>query len=84
MDPALAVVQGVSKAGVVIAAVVAAAALVDPNTRRRVTWMAGALALAAVILVQHISDTEQFRSISGDTAKIADPNSDLADLGSQD
>jgi O-antigen ligase len=69
MDPALAVVHGVSKAGVVVAALVAGAALVDPNTRRRVTWMAGALVLAAVILVQHISDTDQFRSITDDTAK---------------
>jgi O-antigen ligase len=71
MDPAFAVVQGVSKAGVVVAALVAAASLVDPDTRRRVTWMAGALALAAVILIQHISDTEQFQSISDDAAKMA-------------
>jgi O-antigen ligase len=69
MDPAFAVVQGVSKAGVVIAALVAAAALVDPNKRRRVTWMVGALTLAAVILVEHISDTEQFESISGNAVR---------------
>jgi len=55
----------------VVAALIAAAALVDRDPRRRVTWMTGALALAAVILVQHISDTAQFRSISGNTAKMA-------------
>jgi putative inorganic carbon (HCO3(-)) transporter len=70
MDPAFAVVHGASKAGVVAAALVAAAALIDGDARRRVTWMLGALTLAAVILVQHISDTEQFRSISGNTAKV--------------
>src|SRR4051794_7426180 len=70
MDPAFAVVHGASKAGVVVAALVAAAALIDRDARRRVTWMLGALTLAAVILVQHISDTEQFRSISGNTAKL--------------
>src|SRR4051794_14151473 len=71
MDPAFGVVQGASKAGVVVAALVAAAALVDPNNRRRVTWMAGALTLAAVILVQHISDTDQLRSITHNTGKAA-------------
>ena len=66
MDPALAVVEAAPKLGVVLAAVVAAAALVDRDARRRALWMGMSLVLAAVILVGHIADTEQFRSISDD------------------
>jgi hypothetical protein len=69
MDPALAVVHGAPEAGVVAVALAAAALLVDPDERRRAIWGIGALALAAVILVGHIADTDQFRSISGDTVK---------------
>jgi O-antigen ligase len=42
----------------------AAATLVDPHARRRTVWMGMSLTLAAVILVGHIDDTEQFRSLT--------------------
>jgi O-antigen ligase len=64
MGPALAVVDAAPKLGIVLAAAMAAATLVDPHPRRRTAWMGMSLALAAVILVGHIDDTEQFRSLS--------------------
>lgn len=64
MGPALAVVDAAPKLGIVLAAVTAAATLVDPHARRRTVWMGMSLALAAVILVGHIDDTEQFRSLT--------------------
>jgi putative inorganic carbon (hco3(-)) transporter len=64
MGPALAVVDAAPKLGIVLAAVMAAATLVDPHARRRTVWMGMSLALAAVILVGHIDDTEQFRSLT--------------------
>jgi O-antigen ligase len=69
MDPALAVAQPASKLGVVLVAAAAAGVLCDRDERRRALWMIGSLLLAAVILIGHIADTEQFRSISADTAK---------------
>jgi putative inorganic carbon (HCO3(-)) transporter len=70
MDPALAVVHPASKLGVVLAAAAAGAVLCDRNDRRRAVWMVASLLLVAVILVGHIADTEQFRSISEDTRKL--------------
>jgi putative inorganic carbon (HCO3(-)) transporter len=64
MGPALAVVDAAPKLGIVLAAVTAAATLVDPHPRRRTVWMGMSLVLAAVILVGHIEDTEQFRSLT--------------------
>jgi O-antigen ligase len=64
MGPAFAVVDAAPKLGIVLAAVTAAATLVDPHARRRTVWMCMSLALAAVILVGHIDDTEQFRSLT--------------------
>jgi O-antigen ligase len=70
MGPALAVAQPAPKLGVVLAALAAAGVLVDRDERRRAVYMVAALVLAAVILVGHIADTEQFRSISDDTRKL--------------
>ena len=70
MDPALAVAQPASKLGVVIVAAVAAAVLCDRDERRRAIWMVAAALLATVILIGHIADTEQFRSISNDARKL--------------
>ena len=64
MGPALAVAGAPAKIGIVFAAAVAAAALVDRDTRRRTVWMAVSLLLAAVILIGHIESTEQFRSLT--------------------
>jgi hypothetical protein len=64
MGPALAVVGAAPKLGVVLAALTAAAALLDRDARRRAVWMGTSLVLAAVILVGHIEDTEQFRSLT--------------------
>lgn len=64
MGPALAVVDAAPKLGIVLAAVTAAATLVDPDARRRTVWMGMSLVLAAVILIGHIDDTEQFRSLT--------------------
>jgi hypothetical protein len=70
MGPALAVSQPAPKLGVVLAALAAAGVLVDRDGRRRAAYMAAALVLAAVILVGHIADTEQFKTISDDTRKL--------------
>jgi putative inorganic carbon (hco3(-)) transporter len=64
MGPALAVVDAAPKLGVVLAAATAAATLVDRDPRRRALWMGMSLGLAAVILVGHIDDTDQFRSLN--------------------
>jgi len=64
MGPALAVADAPAKIGIVFAAAVAAAALVDRDRRRRSVWMAVSLVLAAVILIGHIESTEQFRSLT--------------------
>ena len=64
MGPALAVVDAAPKLGIVLAAVSAAAVLLDRNARRRSVWMAAALVLAAVILIGHIADTDQFHSLT--------------------
>ena len=69
MDPALAVGAAAPKAGIVLAALAAAAVLVDREPRRRCAWMALALALAAVILVDHISDTDQWHSLTDSSAR---------------
>jgi hypothetical protein len=54
------------KLGTVSAAAAVAAALLLPDSRRRAAATAAALALVSVVLVGHIWNTEQFRSISGD------------------
>jgi hypothetical protein len=71
MGPALAVVDAAPKLGIVLAAVMAAATLVDPHARRRTVWMGMSLTLAAVILVGHIDDTEQFRSLTDQPPRFA-------------
>jgi O-antigen ligase len=70
MGPALAVAQPASKLGVVLAAIAAAGVLTDRDERRRAAFMVAALVLAAVILVGHIADTDQFHSISDDARKL--------------
>jgi O-antigen ligase len=70
MGPALAVTHAAPKLGVVLVALAAAGVLVDREERRRAAWMAAALVLAAVILIGHISDTDQFHSISDDARKL--------------
>ena len=64
MGPALAVADAPAKIGIVFAAAVAAAALVDRDARRRSVWMAVSLLAAAAILIGHIESTEQFRSLT--------------------
>jgi putative inorganic carbon (hco3(-)) transporter len=64
MGPALAVANAPPKLGIVLAAVAAAATLVDRDPRRRAAWMGVSLVLAAVILVGHIENTDQFRSLT--------------------
>lgn len=70
MDVALAVAQPAPKLGVVLASLAAAGVLVDRDERRRAALMLAALMLAAVILVGHIADTAQFKSISDDARKL--------------
>ena len=64
MGPALAVADAPAKLGIVLAAAAVAAALVDRDARRRVLWMGVSLILAGVILVGHIENTDQFRSLT--------------------
>jgi O-antigen ligase len=56
------------KLGTVSAAGAVAASLLLPDARRRAVAVALALVLVSVVLVGHIWNTEQFRSISGDAA----------------
>ncbi len=70
MGPALAVAHPASKLGVVLAAFAAAGVLIDRDQRRRAALMVAALVLAAVLLVGHIADTDQFHSISDDAGKL--------------
>jgi len=71
MGPALAVVEAAPKLGIVLAAVTAAATLLDRDPRRRVLWMGMSLAVATVILVGHIEDTDQFRSLTDPPLRFA-------------
>jgi O-antigen ligase len=71
MGPALAVGAAAPKAGIVLAALAAAGVLLDSAPRRRCVWMALALALATVILVDHISDTEQWHSLTDSGLRFA-------------
>ena len=48
----------------ILVALLAAAALVVPSSRWRGAAMLGALAIAPVILIFHISDTDQFQSLT--------------------
>src|SRR6185436_16991248 len=64
MGPALAVADAPAKLGIVLAAAAVAAALVDRDARRRALWMGMSLVLAGVILVGHIENTDQFRSLT--------------------
>jgi O-antigen ligase len=66
MDPALALGEAAEKLGVVVAAAAAGGALVSTDRRIRALAVACALAAATVVLVGHIWNTDQFRSISGD------------------
>jgi hypothetical protein len=56
------------KLGTVSAAGAVAASLLLPDARRRAVAVATAVVLVSVVLVGHIWNTEQFRSISGDAA----------------
>jgi len=69
MDAALALGEIAEKLGVVLAAGTATATLVLTDPRRRAVAMACAVVAAAAVLVGHIWDTDQFRSISGDAAR---------------
>jgi putative inorganic carbon (hco3(-)) transporter len=71
MGPALAVANAPPKLGIVLAAVTAAATLVDRDARRRTIWMGMSLVLAGVILVGHIEDTAQFRSLTDRPVRFA-------------
>ena len=71
MGPALAVGAAAPKAGIALAALAAAGVLVDRDPRRRCAWMALALALAAVILVDHIADTDQWHAVTDNGVRFA-------------
>jgi putative inorganic carbon (HCO3(-)) transporter len=71
MDPAGALGEIAEKLGVVVASASAAAALVTPRPTLRAAAMACAASVAAAVLVGHIWDSDQFRSISGDAAVFA-------------
>ena len=71
MGPAFAVGAAAPKAGIVLAALAAAGVLLDREPRRRCLWMAFALALAAVILVDHIADTDQWHSLTDNSGRFA-------------
>jgi hypothetical protein len=64
MGPVVALADAPPKLGIVLAALTAAAVLVDRDARRRTLWMGVALVLAAGILIGHIEDTDQFRSLT--------------------
>jgi putative inorganic carbon (HCO3(-)) transporter len=64
MGPALAVADAPPKLGIVLAAIAAAATLVDRDARRRTVWISVSLLLATAILIGHIEDTEQFRALT--------------------
>ena len=70
MGPPLAVAQGVPKLGVVLAALAVAGVLMDRDPRRRGALMVVASVLAAVLLIGHIADTDQFESITDDGRKV--------------
>ncbi len=71
MGPALAVGAAAPKAGIVLAALAAAGVLLDRAPRRRCVWVVLALVLAAVILVDHISGTDQWHSLTDSGARFA-------------
>ena len=71
MGPALAVGSAAPKLGIVLAALAAAGVLVDARALRRCMWMGLALVLTAVILVGHIADTDQFRSLTDEPLELA-------------
>lgn len=71
MGPALAVVSAAPKLGIVLAALAAAGVLTERRDLRRCLWMSLALVLTAVLLVGHIADTEQFRSLTDAPARLA-------------
>jgi putative inorganic carbon (HCO3(-)) transporter len=68
MDPGFAVGEAAEKLGVVLAAAAAVAVLVLGDPRWRAFASVCALVVVSVVLVGHIWNTEQFRSISGDAA----------------
>ncbi len=71
MGPALAVVGAAPDLGIVLAALAAAGVLLEHRALRRCLWMSLALVLTAVLLVGHIADTEQFRSLTDEPLKFA-------------
>jgi O-antigen ligase len=71
MDLALALSETAEKLGVVVAAGAAAAALLLAEPRRRAIAMALAAMVTGAVLVGHIWDSDQFRSISGDAVAFA-------------
>ncbi len=71
MDLAGALADAAEKLGVVGAAAAAAIALVGPRPRPRAAAMGCAAVLTAAVLLGHIWDSQQFRSISGDATALA-------------
>ena len=63
MGTALALIAAADEAGVVVAALLAAAAVLAPTARGQALAMAGALLLTPVLLVGHIYDTPQFEAV---------------------
>ncbi|MEX0993162.1 MAG: O-antigen ligase family protein [Solirubrobacterales bacterium] len=70
MEPAAFLASALPELGVLAAAACAAMALVARDDRCRSEAMVAALVLAAVVLVGHIHDTEQFRDISGSPSRL--------------
>jgi O-antigen ligase/polysaccharide polymerase Wzy-like membrane protein len=75
MDPAFAVVgdlgEAAEKLGILLAAAATVGALLIPRPRLRAFSIAAALVLTAIVLVGHIWNNPQFRSISGDALLFA-------------
>ena len=69
MDLSFAVGDAAEKIGVVVLGCTTALALTTGAGRRRTAAVSGTLVLAAILLVGHIWNNAQFRSISGDATK---------------
>jgi O-antigen ligase len=66
MEPAVALGVAAEKTGIVGAALLAAGALLLPDGRRRAAAVMAAIVVTAAVLVGHIWNSDQFRSISDD------------------
>jgi putative inorganic carbon (HCO3(-)) transporter len=71
MDPSFAVGDAAEKLGVVVLGCTTAMLLTSRQPARRAAAMTATLVIASILLIGHIWNTAQFRSISGDAIKFA-------------